>query len=240
MPLKVKATWQRTCALPVSSVPGSPVMVPPKRSAQRAMTWKVSGLCPNWKAASWAPSDTVMYRGTGRPYSSLNSSPTRATSSGMERGSTMVTKSESRSWSWCGAPVRVARRGDENDRVAVVRPGSRRVHGLAVDGGQRQRVRAEVADDLVVLACRAADPRCEHQAGDLHEFICGQLGLVSSHLDPDGLARPVVGAHVERGQPHEPDRPPVRRHRLLVLVAVVVLRRGRAARPEPDTIGLDL
>ena len=62
------------------------------------------------------------------------------------------------------------------------------MEGLALASASVDGVRAEVADDLVVLASRAADPRREHQAVDLHEFICGQLGLVSSHLDPDGLA----------------------------------------------------
>ena len=91
------------------------------------------------------------------------------------------------SWcrSWCGAPVLITRQGDGS---AGRNSSGRMDSGLAAGSGQRHRVRAEVAHDLVVLACRAADPRREHQAVDLHEFICGQLGLISSHLDPDGLA----------------------------------------------------
>ena len=51
------------------------------------------------------------------------------------------------------------------------------------------------------------DPRREHQAADLGETIEGQLGLVSGHLDPDGLLGLALG--VDRVQPHGPDRPPV-------------------------------
>lgn len=96
--------------------------------------------------------------------------------------------------------------------MRVVRvTGRSRGRGPAGVGQDGDGVGAEVADDLALLV----HPRGERQALHQGEFIQGQLGLFSSHLDPDQLD--AVAAGIGRGQLDGPDRPPVRR-RLLRLV----------------------
>src|SRR6266581_8773392 len=112
------------------------------------------------------------------------------------------------------------------------RDGSGGVHGLA-GPGRLDRVGAERAADLGI----AAYPRCEHQATDLHETIEGQLGLVSGHLDPDGLLGQSLV--VDRVQAHSPDRQPVSRMRLLLLVLEVRPLLDRAGHPELNAARVD-
>ena len=66
----------------------------------------------------------------------------------------------------------------------LARARSGRVHGPG-GLGRLDRIGAERAADLAVTP----DPRCEHQATDLGVTIEGQLGLLASHLDPDGYSR---------------------------------------------------
>src|SRR5512132_2107954 len=70
---------------------------------------------------------------------------------------------------------------------------------------------------------------------NLHEVIEGQLGLFSSHLDPDGLGR--VPAVLDRGQPHRPDRRTIRR---ACLLALDLLGPGGPGDTEPGPVRLDL
>ena len=103
--------------------------------------------------------------------------------------------------------------------------------------GQLDRVRAEVAHDLMVLR------RAAIHGANTRPSICtsssavslGSSPATSTQMDSLDPAR----CSCRSGQPHDPDRPPVRRRGLLVLVPVVRFRPGRAARPEPDTARLD-
>src|SRR5262249_82775 len=109
---------------------------------------------------------------------------------------------------------------------------SRGLHGLGRTG-RLDGLGAERALDLAVTP----DPRREHQAANHGIAIKGQPGLLTSHLDPDGLPRLTLG--LDRVQAHRPDRLTVPRGRLLLLVLVVRLGLGRAGHPELDAVRVD-
>src|SRR5580704_3797960 len=109
---------------------------------------------------------------------------------------------------------------------------SRGLHGLR-GTGRLDGLGAERALDLAVTP----DPRREHQAANHGVAIKGQPGLVTSHLDPDGL--PCLALGLDRVQADGPDRRAVPRGRLPLLVLVVLLRLGRSGHAELDAVCLE-
>src|SRR5215831_1206833 len=81
------------------------------------------------------------------------------------------------------------------------------------------------AHDLAVTV----DPRCVGQARNGRVTVEGQLGLVSSHLDPDGFA--AVQLVLDRVQLDDPDRTAIGRRSVR---ALDLLALGQPGHTEPD------